>query len=216
MRRGQRILAIVVTFVMVFAMVGATVIGYFWGGTYSEQAPIVSDQSNGTNPATEPGSEYELLKQAAAELNQQVEDDPQNIDLWTELGNTYYDLAVAAMDAAPEEVTADLHQAVDIYQYVLQYREDVNVMLDLATAAYYLEDDDLAEENFRKALNLEPDNYYALYNYGVFLYYAREDFNAAIEQWEKALVLNPQDEQLQAFIAEAKLARDEAQKNTTP
>jgi len=216
MRKKQRVLAIIMTAVMIFAMVGATVFSYFFGAyQYAEEQPATGSQNTeNTQPAPQDG--YPELKQLVAELNQQLEAEPDNIDLWTDLGNAYYDLAVAALEANPEEVADDLHQAVDVYQYVLQSRQDVNVMLDLATAAYYLGDDALAEASFQDALKEQPNNYYALYNYGMFLHDAKQDLTGAIEQWEKALALNPQDEQLKALIDGTKIELEALQAGQTP
>jgi len=217
-RKKQRVMAIIMVAVMIFAMVGSTIFGYFWGGyQYSQGAdPAETISKSGEASPDQQASDYESLKYRVADLNQQVEGDPQNLDLWQDLGDAYYDLAVAALDSAPNEVTADLQQAVDVYQYVLQNKKDVNVMLDLATAAYYLGDDDLAQKSFQDALQEQPDNFYALYNYGMFLHDAKQDFSGALVQWERALAVNPDDQQLRDIIAGTKIELEEANESTSP
>ena len=152
-------------------------------------------------------NDYKNFKSRVDNLNQQVKTNPNDIGLQQDLGNAYYDLASAAQQIAPTEATEDFNQAIIHYQNVLKTKKDINVLTDMATAAFYAGQSDLAGRTFKEALALQPDFVQALLNYGIFLSEVKQDYTAAIGVWQKALEKNqtgPNAGRLSQLISEAK------------
>lgn len=143
-------------------------------------------------------------------LNQVLEANPQDTQSRLNLANTYYDYAIQTMNGnKPEEAGTIFQQAVGQYQEVLKSQKDVNILVDMATAAFYGGQDDIAEQTFQEALKEDPDFLNGLFNYGIFLMEAKEDYGAAIEQWEKALTIeNLSADNKQRLEGNIKLAQD--------
>lgn len=143
-------------------------------------------------------------------LNQVIEANPQDSQTRLNLANTYYDWAAQTLAGEkPEEAAAIFRQAVAEYQEVLKSQKDINILVDMATAAYFGGQDDLAEQTFQEALAEDPNFFNGLFNYGIFLMYAKEDYGAAIAQWEKALKIeNLPPESKQQLENNIKYAQD--------
>lgn len=103
-------------------------------------------------------------------LNQQIRTNPNDIQLQQDLGNSYYDLGTAARTEAPNEAKSDYIQATVYYQNVLKTKQDINVLTDMATAAFYSGQNDLAEKSYQEAIKQNPNFQQALFNYGVYQY----------------------------------------------
>lgn len=194
-KKSQQITVIVIAILITISLVGAGVFGYFSGGTSSNSS------SSSVN------NNYISFKSRVAALNQQVKSSPNDIPLQQDLGNAYYDLATAAQKNAPNEAQDDYNQAVKYYQNVLNTKKDINVLTDMATAAYYGGQYDLADKSFKEALNESPDFPQALFNYGVFLSEVKKDYPSAIRMWQTALDKDPNGSkanQLKQLISQTK------------
>ncbi len=181
-KKTQRIVGGVIAILVTISMVGAGMFGYFYGG-------IPQTQRN-SSLAPSAADDYKNFKNRVDNLNQLVKTNPNDIGLQQDLGNAYYDLALVAQQIAPNEVKEDYNQAIKNYQNVLKTKKDINVLTDMATAAFYGEQSDLADKTFKEALALQPDFEQALFNYGVFLSQVKQDYPAAISMWQKALDKN--------------------------
>lgn len=150
-------------------------------------------------------------------LNQALEANPQDTQTRLNLANTYYDYAIQTLGGnKPEEAGAIFHQAVAQYQEVLKSQKDVSILVDMATAAFYGGQDEIAEQTFQEALKEDPNFLNGLFNYGIFLMEAKGDYGAAIEQWEKALTLeNLSADNKQRLETNIKLAQDKIIENFT-
>lgn len=183
-------IAIFLAFSMVasftFGMVAST--GILDANNLSGQAT----QANGTNSATNSADMLPILKERVASLKSNLAAKPGDPTIQTDLGNAYYDLGMALQASSPAEMKTDLLLAVENYQNVLKSKQDINVLVDMATAAFYSGNNDLAEASFKKALAEKPGYYLALYNYGIFLSEAKHDYAGAIKEWQAALASNPQ------------------------
>ena len=198
MKRKHRFVAAVLAVLVAFSMVGSAILVYFEGGFAQPEIPAQT--------ALDPAKQLQALKDSTEAIKEQAKANPADLTLQTELGNAYYDLGMAALDLAPGEAKDYLLQAVTVYQNVLKSKRDINILVDLATAAFNAGEQDLAARSFQQALAEKPDFYPALFNYGKFLFEAKQDYLGAIEQWQKALQLNPsqQDaEMLKTLIAAA-------------
>lgn len=196
-QNNQKTKAVVITILLALSLVGAGTYGYFSGTPSS--SPSSTPSSSGNN-------DYNSLKNRVNALTQQVRSNPNEISLQQDLGNAYYDLGTAARTAAPNEAKEDFIQATKYYQNVLNTKQDINVLTDMATAAFYSGQNDLAEKSYKEALTERPDFTQALFNYGVFLSEIKKDYATAIQMWQTALNKDPNGpnaDQLKQLIAKA-------------
>lgn len=199
-KKTQRIFAGILAILISIAMIGSGIIGFFFS---RNQPPTGSGASAQTANAT---AEYQAQKLRIEAMVQQAKADPGNLPLQTALGNEYYNAGVAAQNVAPAEVVENFKNTIGPYQIVLKTNKDPNIMVDMATSAFYSGDYDLAEKSFTEALAVKPDFSNALINYGIFLSQAKQDWSGALNLWQKALPLaqkNSDKEQIQAMIAQA-------------
>ena len=141
------------------------------------------------------GGEVAKLQKVVETYNEQVKANPGDIALRTKLGDAYYDYGLALQEQGLGEAAVTFKKAVDVYQGVLAANPtELNVIVDMATAAFYCGENDIADENFQRALAIDPNFYNARLNYGVFLYKAKKDSSAAIKQWQAGLATNPAPE----------------------
>jgi Tfp pilus assembly protein PilF len=153
-------------------------------------------------------SSIQGLQSQVDALSEAVKANPQDIPTRLNLANSYYDLATAIMGSSTlEQATPIFKQAVAEYQEVSKSQKDINILVDMATAAYYGGENDLADKTFKEALVIKPDFLNALLNYGFFLMNAKKDYMGAIAQWNTALTkANPspeETERLKSFISMA-------------
>lgn len=177
-KKTQRIYATILTVLISVAMIGSGFLGYFFGGS--------TPPTGTTNNTPGAAADYQAQKARIEAMVQQAKVDPGNVPLQTALGNEYYDAGVAAEQVAPTEAQQNYKHAVEAFQIVLKTNKDPNIMVDMATAAFYSGQNDLAEKTYQAAIVLKPDSYNALGNYGVFLSQTKNDWAGALIQWQKA------------------------------
>ncbi|WP_434510926.1 tetratricopeptide repeat protein [Desulfitobacterium sp. AusDCA] len=183
MRKKHRIIAIIIVALVSLSMIGSTFVLFF---TNSSSGASASGSGNNAN------SQVQGLQSQIDSLNQGLKSNPQDTNLRLSLANAYYDMGMLQLDSSQEQAAASLKQAVAAYQEVAKTnKDDVNVLVDLATAAFYSGDNTLAETTFKQALTLKPDFFNALLNYGYFLMNAKGDYIGAIAEFNKALNTNP-------------------------
>lgn len=108
-------------------------------------------------------------------LHQQLQKDPQNLDLALTLANRLYDIR-------------DFRQCIPLYQRILEKRpDDLPVRVDLGTAQWYDGDVDHAVQNLEAALRKNPEHPQALNNLGIIMLHGRNDLAGAKTYWEKLL-----------------------------
>lgn len=121
---------------------------------------------------------------------------PDNFNLLVQLGNSYYQLGQAYADSGDQEASAaSFASAVEPYGRALAINsQDVNVRVDRAVAAFRSGSLDIAEQEFREAIKIDPTHPKAFFNYGVFLHIGRNQPRQAAEQWQRVIELNPPDD----------------------
>lgn len=199
-QKTQRLAAIVIAVLVSISMIGSMAFGYFSGNV----APTPANPSLATNQNAE--EQFKLLKAQVQALEAKAEATPGDATLQLDLANAYFDLAISAQINAQGEAVSDFSKAVAGYQTVLKSNKDINVLVDLATAAFYAGQDDLAEKSFQEALAEQPKFFNALYNYGIFLEQAKQDEAGAIYLWQQALAAepsNPRAAHVKALIQQA-------------
>lgn len=199
-KKTQRIFAGILAVVVSIAMIGSGLLVFFFDG---------DEQATGTGASAQTANataEYQAQKLRLEAMVQQAKVDPENVPLQTALGNEYYNAGVAAQTVAPAEVQENFKRAAEVYQKVVKTKKDVNIMVDLATSAFYSGDDELAEKSYQEALVLQPDFLNGLINYGIFLSQAKQEWSGALNLWQKALPLaqkSSDKDQIQAMIDQA-------------
>jgi len=204
MRKNQRIVAIVIAALVSLSMIASPFVMYF---SSAKDSNAVYSNGSSTNTLVQ------NLQSQANSLSQALSSNPQDTPIRLNLANTYYDLAMTTLGGnTPAEAGPIFKQAVAEYQEVVKTQKDVNILVDMATAAFYGGEDELADKAFKEALALKPDFLNALTNYGVFLMEAKNDYMGAISQWNTALTTakpSPEDvERLNGFI---KMAQEKLQ-----
>ncbi|MDR3738550.1 MAG: tetratricopeptide repeat protein [Terracidiphilus sp.] len=150
-------------------------------GPASASAPATAPQQAGA--AGPQGMTPERMKamadEQAAPLLAKLKADRLNPDLLTSLGNLYYDAQQYPL-------------AVDYYGRVLKIKPaEVSVRTDMATAYWYLGNNDTALAEFDKALTYMPNNPNTLFNRGLVKWKAKGDAAGAVADWQKLLAANP-------------------------
>jgi len=122
------------------------------------------------------------------------------------LGNAYYLKSRVTAQLNINEYREDLKKAIEIYQDILQTKEDSDIQLKMANAAFLLGDTGLAEEAYEDLLQKEPENPEVLFGYGMYLLYFKDDYEQALMYWRKALPLVEDEDfrqNLQDMISQA-------------
>lgn len=202
MRKNQRIIAIVIVVLVSLAMIVPSFAMMF---TATNNSNAVS--SNGTNSTTQG------LQSQINSLSQAVQSNPQDTATRLNLANTYYDLAMVTLSGnTPEQAGPIFKQATAEYQEVIKSQKDINVLVDMATAAFYGGEVELADKTYKEALLVKPDFLNALANYGIFLMDAKKDYVGAIAQWNTALTTsNPSPENADKLKSLIKMAQEKLQ-----
>ncbi|HZK25668.1 MAG TPA: hypothetical protein VFC74_09855 [Oscillospiraceae bacterium] len=142
-------------------------------------------------------SQLAQVETVIVQTEKSLEEKPGNVALLKQLGNAYY--TAGQLQAALNEAEKSLEsfaQALEPYGKVLEQEPDnVEVLVDRAVAAYASENNEIAQEDFEKAIAVAPNHAKARFNYGVFLYFGLAQPEEALAHWQKVVELNPEDEQ---------------------
>ena len=161
----------------------------------STAAPAPAMGGGGMSAQPTPEQLKQMADTQAAPLIEKLKSDPNNPELLTSIGNSYYD-------------AQQFPTAVDYYGRALKARpSDAAVRTDMATAYWYMGNADTAIEEFNKALKYEPNKPNTLFNLGLVKWQGKMDVQGAVADWEKLLATNPNYEakdKVEQMIAEAK------------
>ena len=142
-------------------------------------------------------SQLTQLETVIAQTEKSLADDPENVELLKKLGDSYYTKGQlhASLNEGAESVES-FAKALEPYGKVLELEPDnVDVRVDRAVAAYASNNNEVDQEEFEKAITVDPANAKAYFNYGVFLYFGLNEPEEALAQWQKVVELNPEAEQ---------------------
>ncbi|MBS3886550.1 MAG: tetratricopeptide repeat protein [Dethiobacter sp.] len=167
-------------------------------------------------PAQNDESYIAGLEQRIAQFKTNLEQSPDNFYLLANLGHAYFDLGrVQARVISNEKAIETYLQAVEVYGRALQVNpDDVDVRVNRAIMAFWSDKLDLAEEEFEKAIELNPSHAKAHYNHAIFLNFGRNNPTAAIESWHRVIELNPADAQELVTQARGFIAQVQSASNT--
>ncbi|MFC1863903.1 tetratricopeptide repeat protein [Thermodesulfobacteriota bacterium] len=154
-------------------------IGFLGGIFYSS-----FKQMNGSGTPSQPGTpeKSQQVPQAVdrvPDLKKMVEQDPDNTDIWIELGNSYFD-------------TNRYLEAIQAYQKALELSpENANVWTDLGVMFRRNDQPQKAIESFDMAVKADPNHEVSRFNKGIVLLYDLKDPEGALKAWEGLLKVNP-------------------------
>ncbi len=118
------------------------------------------------------------MQQTLKRLQTQLNQNPENIQTWIQLGNLYYD-------------NGNFQESIFHYQHaLLMDSTNVNVRVDMAIGYYSTGQPERAVEEMKKALAFDPNHLNALFNIGIVLSSMGER-DEARRYWEQYLALSP-------------------------
>lgn len=193
-RRAFRIPMIIFTIALSISLVG-----------FFTHSPLEVGQSQ----QLDADNEIQAMLDYSRQLEQAAKLEPDNHELQVSLGDIFYDLGIVYAGLGDHEQSDKyLKEATKPYLKALELDPNlINARVDLATAAYYSGQHELAEEHFQEAVSQDPEFINGRINYGHFLFFAQNDVEGALEQWELALELDPDPttkSNLEALIEHAK------------
>ncbi|MDS1029563.1 tetratricopeptide repeat protein [Bacillota bacterium LX-D] len=193
-KRMAKIPLIILVVVLSFGLVGSYI--------FVQPLPKVNQETQ-TQDNTAVNTE-EAIKNLQANINEyekQYKANPKNSDTIIALGNSQYNLASYYFTLEKyQDGEKFFKDAVATYQKAIKMQpKNVNVMVDLATAALYSKQYAIAEKYYQKAIALDPKFLKARMNYGIYLKIVRNDVKGAKEQWQAALKTNPNAEVANVF-----------------
>lgn len=148
------------------------------------------------------------LRDAVSEAEQMLRRDPSNVEAHRILGRIY-----ARMIGDPSQGRIDegmLRRAIEQFQSITEKDAgDTDAWVTLGRLQRMAQNSVEAEKAFRKALETDPNNEYALQGLAL-LYSDLGDVKAAIEMWRQLAAQNPNPRVLRALAAAYQQARDSA------
>jgi cytochrome c-type biogenesis protein CcmH/NrfG len=112
-------------------------------------------------------------------LEKETRANPQNVEAWTELGNSYFD-------------TNQYEKAINAYQKSLELKPDnANVWTDMGVMYRRSGKPQEAIRAFERAFEIDPKHEVSRMNKGIVLLHDLKDTQGAIKAWEGLLEVNP-------------------------
>jgi len=145
--------------------------------------------------------EYDERLKRVEQLTEIAAENPENSKIQISLADAYFEKSRVTGQLNYQEYEQDLQNAVKLYQEVLSKEKDNEVMLKLATAAFMLEDTELADKTYNDLIAREPENVDALYGHGLLLFYHKQDYRQAEAKWREACRLTD-DELMKSSLEE--------------
>jgi cytochrome c-type biogenesis protein CcmH/NrfG len=114
-----------------------------------------------------------------AALEKETRANPQNVEAWIELGNSYFD-------------TNQYEKAINAYQKSLELKPDnANVWTDMGVMYRRSGKPQEAIQAFERAIEIDPKHEISRMNKGIVLLHDLKDTQGAITAWEGLLEVNP-------------------------
>jgi cytochrome c-type biogenesis protein CcmH/NrfG len=163
---------------MILLLVAALALGFVGGVVFSAYRMDGSGPGQPVSGMQAPDTAQQ--KAMIAELEQRAAANPQDADVWTQLGHLYFD-------------TDQARKSIEAYEKSLALSPDrPDVWTDLGVMYRRAGEPREAIRRFDQALSLQPDHQIALFNKGVVLMHDLEDPSGALNSWEKLLAINPE------------------------
>ncbi len=113
-------------------------------------------------------------------LNEQVKNNPADIEAWTRLGHIYFD-------------TGQYDSAIAAYERSVELDGNrPDIWVDLGVMYRRSGKPDKAVEKFDTALKINPKHEIALFNKGIVMMHDLKDMKGATQAWSQLLMINPE------------------------
>lgn len=162
-------------------------IGFIGGTIYSSfklsdgQTANVGGAPSGPAPSGAAAPEDHTAQFAAEimRIEQMLEKNPENAELWATLGNLFFD-------------TSQVKNAIQAYEKSLELEPGkLGVMTDLGVMYRRNDQPERAVDMFDKVIEMNPKFEQARFNKGIVLLHDLNDFDAGIQAWEELVKVNP-------------------------
>ena len=154
-------------------------LGYLFRGSFSPGTSASLSSGNSAVASASSASSQSPFDLTIQPLLARLKNTPDDPDLLADIGNQYYD-------------HRDYGNAVEYYERSLKLKpENVNVRTDMGTAIWYMGNPDGAIREYEAALKYQPDYPETLVNIGIVEWQGKHDGKAALELWQRLLMLNP-------------------------
>lgn len=208
-RKKHKRIVYVIAVITAATLVFTSAAGYYALRSAAPRTPVASRTTE------------QVIADLQARLSQyesSLEKSPDNLNLLVMLGNSYYQLGLAYFYSGDAEASrANFAKALQPYGRALELDpQDVDVRVDRAVAAFQSHNLDLAEQEFNKALSLDPQHAQAYFNFGVFLHIGRDRPDEALKQWRQVIALNPADNQQLVAAARQWITQVEGERPQPP
>lgn len=196
-KKQTLILAICISFICGF-LAGA-------GFAIYKTGPGASSLGTHVEGASDQHGISEQQAKSIANLEAQVAAAPDNFQLWTQLGNLYYD-------------TNQQEKAIKAYTRSLElHAGDANLLTDLGVMYHGAGQPEKAIEFFDRAIALDPTHEPSRLNKGIVLMNDLHNPGKALEVWEELLRIDPDaktanGESVREYVAEIKKERGDVLK----
>ncbi len=166
---------------LIIAVLVSFICGFITGAGFAiftnRSASEIASASSGNN-SRQPG----ITDKQAAEitsLEAQVTTDPNNFELWTQLGNLYYD------SDQPEKAIKAYSRSLELHT------GNANLLTDLGVMYRRIGQPKKAIEYFDRAMAMDPKHEPSRLNKGIVLVYDLHEPKKAIAVWEDLLRIDP-------------------------
>jgi len=162
------------------------VVGFVGGIAFSiyRTAPTMHQPSQASRqqmpaPRQQPQEPTPEQTRLIIDLESKTMSDPRDLEAWTQLGNTYFDVSL-------------YKKAIAAYEKSLALDPDnPDVWTDMGVMYRRDKQPDKAIESFDRAISVDPAHETARFNKGIVLMHDQNDIDGAIVAWEGLVELNP-------------------------
>ena len=154
------------------------IVGFIAGNIYS----LYKSGSMGFKQTSAPSSSQSISTAQSGRmlaLEREIENNPNNLAAWLELGNLYFD-------------TNKFSDAIQAYsKYINLNPDNPDVWTDMGVMYRRIGNPADAISSFDKAIELNPQHEQARFNKGIVQYYDLGNREAALETWNELIKINP-------------------------
>lgn len=151
------------------------ILGFFTARVLVEPAPARIPAQAESLPGNHPGVE---IMENVQKLTTQAEEEPENIEVRVELGNTFYDMGRYDVSVRWYREALDLNPGQAL------------VSTDLGTSLLFLGKTEEAIAQYRHSLSVQPGHPQSMQNLGV-AFFSLERYQEAMDVWNELLTVSP-------------------------
>jgi cytochrome c-type biogenesis protein CcmH/NrfG len=160
----------------------ALAVGFFGGvifTLYRSQSTVIPGQTAAIGPQTSAGAPQADLSGMIAGLEVETQKNPQNVQAWIQLGDSYFD-------------ANQYEKSIRAYRRALELDpKNANVWTDMGVMYRRNGQPQEAIKAFDQAAKVDPKHEVSRLNKGVVLLHDLKDPQGALQAWEELLAINP-------------------------